>query len=299
MGFLGWIIFVLGLIGAPILDIATIHVSFFDKRPSYNFWLTHTNAIYVVGNSLIVRVAGFFDEPGTFAYYITFALILNKTYGFGRKLEILLFLAGFPTLSLAYFISTLLYLILFYLNLKNIRYFAILTLTLILLTNYIHANRDASDVNAQIYDKTLGRFSLTQSDGKIIEGDNRSQLFNNGFEAFQDAPIIGHGVHYQKNPKSKYRNIYFGANLMAPFATYGIVGVAFLWLHFYFWSYLIFIYFPKSKVKKIFIFSWLIVAINLLQRPDLIGLLNYFLVLLLIDSTLRSKKMLEKKINET
>ena len=45
----------------------------FLKRPYYDFGLTYTNIYYQIGSVKLIRVAGFYDEPGTFAFYMTFA----------------------------------------------------------------------------------------------------------------------------------------------------------------------------------------------------------------------------------
>ena len=97
-GILGVIAFFLVFIGVlqPLISIATE-----DGYGSINFYgLTCSNAVF--GN--FMRVGGFFDEPGAFAYWGMFALLFNKLTVDNRKLEIVLIISLLFTFSAAYFV---------------------------------------------------------------------------------------------------------------------------------------------------------------------------------------------------
>lgn len=279
MAFLGWIAFLLGWLG--LINIISIHQNP-DSRTAFNFGLTFSNTIVSYGNSFLIRVAGFFDEPGTFAYFLTFALVINRIYGFSRKIEIFLILGGVPTLSLAYFISVGAYLILFYANYRNFKYFLIFMLSIFFLVSYVDQNKNRSDLDSQIYSMTLGRLEAGE-DTQLFRGDNRTDVFRIASEAFEASPIIGQGIRYRENSESDYAGVFLGANIMSPLAIHGILGSIFIFLPFIYWSYLIFFSVTKYTFKEVLVSCWLIIALNLLQRPDLVGFLNVFVTILLIE----------------
>jgi hypothetical protein len=281
MVILGAIAFVLGLMGK--IEVFSIHENI-GNGTAYNFILTYSNTITVIGKSIIIRVASFFDEPGTFAYFITFTLLINKIYGFSQKMEWILIVGGICTLSLAFYITIILYLILFYGNWKKFKYFFLGLVIISSLFLYINNSRYDSPNNAKIYELTIGRTKQTQESDKIVSGDNRSELFAIAFEAFIDSPIIGQGIGYREDVNGKYYKIYFGANLFSPLAQGGIIGFTITFLPFFYWTYLVFVS-SNSRNKGILISSWTIVAVNFLQRPEVQGFFTYFVIILLIEST--------------
>jgi len=287
MGFLGWIAFILGLSGIGLMDIATTHQNP-DARGAHNFWLTFSNAIWPYGKQVFIRVAGFFDEPGTFAYHITFAMLINRIREFSRKTEFYLILAGIPTVSLAYFISLSLYITLFYFDFKKIKYLLVVMIVTAFLIVYVGKNKDQNAINNIIYRSTLGRLERASSDGQFISGDNRTRLLMSATKAFQESPLIGHGIGYNKNPQSRYRGKYLGSNIISPLAIHGIVGAIFIFLPFIYWTRLVLF---SLLLQKTLIFAWIIVALNFFQRPDLIGPVNYFALIFLIDSTIYRLKL--------
>ncbi len=212
MAIMGGIAFFLGLIGRA--EIYSIHQNT-DGRTAYNFFWTYSNAIFPVGQGIVIRVAGFFDEPGTFAYFLTFALLLNKIYDFSKKIEYILIIGGLFTLSLAFYITIIVYFILFYGNFKQLKYLILGAILIISLGFYINTSRYDSPLNSQLYDLTLRRFEIdTTSSEKMVEGDNRSELYVLAWEAFQDSPVIGQGILYREDTNSKYYNQYFGSKFI-------------------------------------------------------------------------------------
>jgi len=70
----------------------------FLDRPYYDFGLAYTNVFYQIGNVKLIRVAGFYNEPGTFAFYTTFALLIARIFGMAKWKEILLIIFGLTSL---------------------------------------------------------------------------------------------------------------------------------------------------------------------------------------------------------
>ena len=61
-----------------------------DGRTAYNFIFTFTNSVYFLGGKYLIRYSSYFDEPGALAFYLTLALILNKSLMDNKKVEIVL-----------------------------------------------------------------------------------------------------------------------------------------------------------------------------------------------------------------
>ena len=282
MAIMGTAAFFLGIVGA--IDIFSTHQNL-DTRTAYNFLLTFSNSINHVGRAIIIRVAGFFDEPGTFAYYITFALLINKIYDFSKKLEWILIIGGIFTLSMAFYITLSVYLIIFYGNFKRLKYFLLGSIIITSLGFYVNTAKYDSETNFTLYRLTIQRFERDESSSeRLTAGDNRSELFSLAAEAFMDSPLIGQGHRYREDISSKYYNIYMGDNLFAPLAIYGIVGTLVSFLGVFYWTYLVFSQ-SNTVHRNLLISCWLIMALNFLQRPHPIGFLNYYVIIFLVDST--------------
>lgn len=281
MAILGSVCFFLGLIGAiyPVSTYKNI-----DGTTGYNFLLTFTKAIFpITGKSFIIRVAAFFDEPGTFAYFITMAMLINKIYEISRKVELILIVGGIFTLSIAFYIVLATYLIVFYFSFRRrtLKYFLFLGVLLIATSFYVSISRNDSKINSMLYSLSIGRFERT-SDERIIAGDNRSGLFNVAARAFADSPLIGQGMGSQLDPANKYYRIFLDANLFSPLAKHGLLGTLIAFLSFFYWTY---ICFATTKDRNLLISCWLIVMLTFLQRPEVIGFLNNFVILFLVEST--------------
>jgi hypothetical protein len=280
---MGSIVAVLGLIG--LIDIFSTHQNP-DGRTAYNFILTFSNSVVPIGNSLIIRIAGFFDEPGTFAYYITFTLLINKIYGFSKTMEWMLIIGGLFTLSLAFNVTVVLYIFFFYGNWKQFKYFLLGLMIISSFFLYIDNFRYSSPVNSMIYNLTLGRLEVEKSSSgnSIVTGDNRSRLFVRAFEAFKDSPFIGQGIRHQEDINSKFYKQHFGSNLFGPLGEGGIIGATITFLAFFYWTYLVFARSDQVN-RRMLISSWTIITINFLQRPALRGFFTYFVMILLIEAT--------------
>ena len=83
-------------------------LSTFLDRPYFDFGLTYTNVFYQVGSVTLIRVASFYDEPGTFAFYMTFSLLIARLYRMPRWKELWIIIFGLTSLSMAFFVVTIL-----------------------------------------------------------------------------------------------------------------------------------------------------------------------------------------------
>ncbi len=259
-----------------------------------NYIFTTAGAVWQFENISVIRVAGFFDEPGTFAFYITFALIFNKLLDFSSWLEYVLIICGLLTFSVAFFLSVTVYLLFLYLNLKNIKYFILLVLTVLLFLNYLDNNKSESRILNFISIMSVERLVTSESDDKVISGDTRSEPTLLAMNAFFDAPLLGNGMSVSDQQGSKYYKMFIGANGFTPFAYHGLIGVIVFYFMFIYWTLLIFKTFSVNP-NRIIMGSWVVIFINLLQRPDaFIGTYGYMVFIFLIYSL----KQFQIKLNE-
>jgi len=88
------------------------YVFFFIKRSD----LTYLN----------IRPSGYYDEPGSFAYVVMLLLLLNRKFFKNIKWEYALLVLPLVTTSLAHIVTATLFLIIYYTNIKSIRYIIII-----------------------------------------------------------------------------------------------------------------------------------------------------------------------------
>jgi len=288
MIFMGIIVFFYALFGGKSYN----EFEFIDGRPIINYIISFARSPFYIGGGMLIRVCGFFDEPGAFAFFIIQALLLNKIYFNSKKTEILLIFGGLFTMSVAFFISLVLYIVFFYLSIKQKKSFLFIGLFFATAIFFIQVNRDSSVVSHLIYSQTIGRVEglfKGEEVGEVVS-DNRSSLVENALRAFKDAPLMGHGI--ETVPK-KYG--YFGANILGPFANNGIIGAFFMFLPF-----MVFLIYSLNFKKWSFYIndtfkSLVIIFINYLQRPDVTGLL----IMLLMIAFFHRIKQNNKIVNNT
>lgn len=258
-------------VGGVVLNLQPIDT--FLDRPYYDFGLTYTNVFYEVGNLKLIRVAGFYDEPGTFAFYVTFALLLARIFDMPRWKELLLIIFGLTSLSMAFIVVSLIW-IAVAVSRAHLKYLILISagLTLVL------ANVD-STVRDYVYDVTVDRFSISRSEGRVLKGDNRTPIMKENFKAFVESPIIGHGLHYEDYVGDRYKWSFI-VNPMAPFATHGVVGALFVNFHVIALCVLLAKTRRLSRRNKSYIF--LVLLSTLAQRPITINGLGYVLFIVMI-----------------
>ena len=221
---------------------------------SYFLWLTTTNVYYDVSGIRFIRYSGFFDEPGAFGLYSFFAIVLNKIYFNNVKKELWLILLTAFTLSLAFYISIVLYFLFFYVNKSNLKYIALFFVGIVSLYFYLNSNKE-DETTGMIYDSTFKRFEMNDSG---LAENNRSALSDNDKKVFLKYPMLGAGSKKEKIS---------GSNLFSILATYGIFGSLF-----YYALLLYFIFQIILMSYKYFLFYLkilLLILINFYSRPEI------------------------------
>ena len=267
IGALGLLVFI-GGIAFNLQPLGT-----FLQRPYYDFGLAYTNVFYQLGGMKLIRVAGFYDEPGTFAFYMTFALVIARIFGMARWKEVLLIFFGLTSLSMAFIVVTLIWIALS-LNRKNFKYLLILVVgaTLVL-------GRLDTEVRDSVYRVTIDRLSVSSSGDRLLKGDSRTPRMKDNYRAFVDSPIIGHGLHYDQYVGDKYK-FSFIVNPVAPFATHGVLGALIVNIH----VVILLIVLIKSKRlrRRDKSFVLLVLLATLAQRPITINGFGYILFIIMI-----------------
>jgi hypothetical protein len=274
IGALGFLIFA-GGIAFNIQPLGT-----FLDRPYYDFGLTYTNIFYQVGDVKLIRVAGFYDEPGTFAFYMTFSLLMARIFGMARWKEVLLIIFGLTSISMAFIVVTFLWL-LFSLNKQTLKY-----VLLIVALVAVALGRLDPDIRDRAYHVTVDRFSIAKSGGRLLKGDSRTPIMKDNFRAFVDAPIIGHGLHYEEYVGNQYRSSFI-VNPMAPFATHGVLGASLVNLHV---IVLVIVLLGSKRLRgreKVLLF--LVLIATLAQRPITINGFGYILFIVMIYELMRQR----------
>jgi hypothetical protein len=268
MGMGGMIIFFLHLfIGVnPIFS-----VDYSEHGTSYFLGLTTTNVFFNGGDLRFIRFSGFFDEPGAFALYSIFAILLNKLFFKNHINEILLIITTLFCFSLAFYIFLILYIFLFYLNFNKFFYLLLFIFIFSFLFYFLQNSMENSSSFNKIYQATFQRLEV-DNDG-LVE-DSRS------IRMIVDKKIFFNNLLFGTQIKSEVR----GANLYSIPASYGLIGSLFY--------YLILIYLVCVFINPLQIFSELnktlvLLLMNLFHRPEL---LSFFASLILFSFIILYKK---------
>lgn len=257
-----WIITIMAIAGVPIFFLFALGLTQplqlytnIDGRQFAYFGLTCSNA-FTAG---ICRVAGFFDEPGAFAFWGIYALILNKIYFNNRKLEILLMISLLSTLSAAYFVQLILYIVLFYASkAKNFIPVAII-LGVVVFGTYKYLGE-----NEQLAYLTTERFEGGQIRSARVDMTKQTQ------KVFAESPIVGIGA-------KKFLEIgYFDDNPYEIPAKDGIIGFIVTYLP------LIYVTIKYSRKDRNILWAGLILFVGYMQRPFHINVLHFFMLYLFV-----------------
>lgn len=276
-----WIIALMGIGGTLTFFIHFIiginpifSVNYSDGGTSYFMGLTCTNSMYI-GNRGFIRYSGFFDEPGAYALYASFALILNKLSINNKRIEIILSIVPLFTLSLAFFIFIVLYQIFFNVKKGSILIFLLFILSLGLIYTYLK-----SDTDSLLYSQTLGRLEIDNSKG--IKGNTRAIQQAADKKTFLDNILIGKGLSNRG-----------GANMYAVLAKHGIIGTIFY--------YSLLLYFMIKLIKiipnKAFCFKILIlISLSFFHRPELTSSFGLIVIATMIISINKEDYFNENKL---
>lgn len=251
-----------------------------DGRPLYDFILTRTNAMYVSQGIRFIRYAGFFDEPGTMAFYIIFAFILNKLVTRSRVYEVILVLGGFFTFSLAFFIIIAFYYFSYLLcNLKLGKLTVLIIIGIVAILCLFSFSNDTG-FKRILYNKTVARF-LPSQDGtnRLFRGDNRTAIIIQGWQRFKERPLMGWGVSYvnDRNGSGDPDFDRVGHSAITDIlAMSGLFGFIFIFLLF------LGIAFKALLLMNIDLLIYtMMLSLQFIQRPQQIGFLTLFFTILI------------------
>jgi len=262
IGILGGVIFILNLTGIISSPYSTFQNA--DTRTVNNYILTFSNAGYIHNGFRIIRIGGFFDEPGQFGLIITYMLLLNYITFRNKKYEILLILSGIFTFSLGFLISVILYYILI-ISKHNFKEFILVLCIFLIIFSLFYFNQNFSSASGKIYDITFGRLSDLIQEG--VKSTNRSSSVFEGIKILKREQKILFGLS-QNQLVNKYQN-YDRSSIIGLLIMYGIIGLLVYFLP-------IFYLFLKSfyRLKNKFILNYdifavsIIIIINLFHRPN-------------------------------
>ena len=240
---MGGIGFVLTLIG--ILKPLSTFIEF-DGHVG-QFYGLYTTTVALDG---MFRVAGFFDEPGAFAFWGFIALLFNKLYFDNKKVEIILMIGLISTLSMAYFIQLPIYIFLFYRKRFGKMILPVILFFIIL--------KGVASLSPQFNQAIFGRFQVDKSTGKL-EGDNRTEHGEFCKEIWLQSPVIGVGGN-KVIKISLQKGEFAGSNPYTFLATDGVVGYVVLLLPLFYMFYL-------GRKKRKYTYVGILLALGLLQRP--------------------------------
>lgn len=221
---------------------------------SYFLGLTTTNVYYNLDSLRIIRFSGFFDEPGAFALYSIFALILNKIYYKNRSYEILLIFTTVFTFSMAYYVIIFMYFVLFYAKMKYIKYYMMVVFAIAVFGFYLN-NYSGDNRTIEYLERfTFERFET--SDDGLLKGDNRVDAQRIDKDIFVNNILCG--VVDSTNLG--------GNNIYTVLARFGIVGSIFYYLLIFYFLRLILKLPHKQRV--IYLKLLFILLLNLFHRPE-------------------------------
>ena len=237
LGAIGFLLFFAGLL-EPLFTFREM-----DGRPGYFFGLFTTNT-YIAP---FIRVAGFFDEPGAFAFWGIYALLLNKLFIDSKKIENILLIGLVVTFSIAYFIQAAVYIACF---MKRQRGKMLLILAL------IFASLKLIALQSPEFDQAIfGRLEYNEETG-TLSGDNRTDLAEHTSKIFYSSPFFGVGASNLADPKYGF----VGANFFTTLAADGIFGFFIIWMPILYLFYL-------GRYRTKYKYAALILIIGFLQRP--------------------------------
>ena len=240
MGAVGFVLFFAG-----VLPVISTFIEFDGHKGLFYGLFTTT-----VSTDGLVRVAGFFDEPGAFAFWGVVALLFNKLFVDNKKVEIALIVGLVSTLSMAFFIQMAMYFLLFYRKRRsNMFVYGIMFLMLLLVI---------ASISPELNDAIFGRFQVNEETGRL-EGDNRTAHSLVCLAIWQSSPLMGVGGNNMIAIADRMGE-FVGANPFVFLAMDGIIGQIVLWLP-------LFYVFVLGKYRKEYRYTALILFLGFMQRP--------------------------------
>lgn len=253
---LGIIFFLASVISLPIPHAIVDYYDVTGIPTKYvNYFLG-----YVVSQGGLFRLCGIFNEPGYLGTVLAFVLIVDNL-NIKKRENLILFIAGCCTLSMAFFVLLLIYLALISYKKK----WPVIILAVILLLYFVVLPSIATSNSA--LGTLLQRFSFV--DG-LLAGDNRSTIMlDTTFDRVMSGPekYFGEGYGYWAAVRTWGTSSY-----KSYFVDFGIVGFATMY-----GIYLI----SAIRKAKGHMFSYFFIAcffLSAYQRPNIFNVLNYLLL---------------------
>jgi hypothetical protein len=271
---LNYIIFIqaiLAAIGFFLVLLGVLQPFFYfenvDMRQGECYLLTCTNA-HVVN---FIRVAGYFDEPGAFAFWGVFSLIFNKLFVDNKRIEVGLMVCLLFTFSLAYILELALYLL--FLGRGNFKRIGIGIIVVVLSAIFI-ANVDSSSK------EILDRLVFERVESNINDENERNAMAERARKHFVSEPIFGKGAKRLEEIE------YVGDNPYEILAKDGFVG--------YFITYLplIVAFFKGGRKEKL---ASIILFVDYQQRPFHISPIHFLYINLFILLIIWQQRQIKKE----
>ena len=266
MGLGGFFAFVIHLlIGIDPLLI----VDYSATGTTYFLGLTSTNDYYNIEGLRFMRFSGFFDEPGAFALFAFFALLINKLYLDDKKNEFLLIFTTIFTFSMAFYIVVFVYFIFFYFKKTNYKRW-ISILVIVISSFYFFSNYSGDDKSIiALKENTFERF---QDDGSgDFKGNNRAVSMKADKATFIENPYFG---------IVNVKNLH-GANIYSVLARFGIFGSVFYYLLLIYGIILIFLMPSKSDFFTA-IKIMILITINFFHRPEFVSSFIFVIIYVIV-----------------
>lgn len=192
------------------------------------------------------RTAGWYDEPGSFAFVFSLLLMINIMYINSNRLKNILLYGGLVTMSAAHIALVVIYTFIFNISLKKLA--SVLLLTSLVFISYIYLPR--TGVGGFIRGATFERVE------DILNGTDGSRDYSQAQKAANDFYSSGASKEtiQKKYPSATPETFYFHI------AQYGIWGLFFYYL-------IVIVGLWRNRSKKNIIQILLIIALLIYQRP--------------------------------
>ena len=228
-----------------------------DRYVDYTF-----GYLYIMKD--MVRLCGLFNEPGYFGTIIALTLCAEQI-NLKKKTNIILFIAGCLTFSLAFIMIILGYIIL--LTYKKPKLFLFLV---ILFLSWFWI---IPDIKTDIVGLGTIINRLTIVDGKLLGNNRQSDALLQLYETWKSSNhlIWGYGGGYVKSQLLGKSPI--GSSLRLYLINYGVAGAALLYLPTMIYSIQI------SRKNVLNLFYIIVFCLSILQRPNIFSVLYYVILI--------------------
>lgn len=205
-------------------------------------------------DSLALRPAGYYDEPGSLAFIVMFLLLINHKFFNKNIFEYLLLILTFVTTSLAHIFTSILYVVFF--QGRNMEYRKIVPFIIAVVLLIFYLNTSNSEFSLALKAITIDRFE-NYLNGNATNDPSRAGGLEYGPLIFKEHIFGYHKDYVFLNYPNFIHETFWG-----PLIYHGIVGIWFYYLPF------LYIFIKSIYRKNINNLCFLIlIAVNLLQRP--------------------------------